>query len=392
MKRIRVLHFRREVPTGGGPETLILGVSRCIDRGRFDLIVAGLESHSGPGSPMSVGLGETGTPLVRLPVRHKFDTQVVRRLARLLEDEDIDVLHTHDHRTNLLGLLAVRRRPTPIVATLHQPLRRHWWLRHLELLDEQLVRRFDRILPVAEMIRQELIAKYPKLAQRTTAVLNGVDLRRFDRPLDRDRVREELSIGPGDVLCATVGRLSDDKGLPYLLEAARLVSRERGDVKWAIAGRGPLEEMLEAKARSLGVDACVKFLGFREDVPDLLAAADLLVVASTSEGCPVVVLEAMAAGCPAICTRVGGTPEIVTPGVTGEIVEPRRPQEIAEAVVRLAVDVDRRRAMGERARTMAHERFTIERMTRDFERVYAELAGTAAESALRKRGLEPTAR
>jgi glycosyltransferase involved in cell wall biosynthesis len=241
------------------------------------------------------------------------------------------------------------------------------------MLDEFLVRRFDRILPVAEMIRQQLIAKQPRLAERTVAVLNGVDLSRFDRPLERDRLRRELGIRSNEMLCVTVGRLSDDKGLPYLLEAARLVGRERDDVKWAIAGRGPLEQMLKTKCASMGLDSHVSFLGYRDDVPDLLGAADLLVVASTSEGCPVVVLEAMAAGCPAVCTRVGGTPEIVTPGVSGEIVEPTRPDEIADVVSRMAADPARRTEMGNQARTIARDRFTIERMTRDFERIYTEL-------------------
>lgn len=377
MRPIHVLHFRREVPTGGGPETLIYGVSRCIDRARFELTVAGLETHSPPDSPLSIGLKQTNTPLIRLPAGHRFDRKVVKHLAELLEQREIDILHTHDHRTNLMAVLAARRRPTKLVATLHQPLRRHWWLRHFEMLDEFLVRRFDRILPVAEMIRQQLIAKQPRLAERTVAVLNGVDLSRFDRPLERDRLRRELGIRSNEMLCVTVGRLSDDKGLPYLLEAARLVGRERDDVKWAIAGRGPLEQMLKTKCASMGLDSHVSFLGYRDDVPDLLGAADLLVVASTSEGCPVVVLEAMAAGCPAVCTRVGGTPEIVTPGISGEIVEPTRPDEIADVVSRMAADPVRRTEMGNQARTIARDRFTIERMTRDFERIYTELVEKA---------------
>ncbi|MBI4579902.1 MAG: glycosyltransferase family 4 protein [Planctomycetes bacterium] len=375
MRPIRVLHFRREVPTGGGPETLILGVSRCIDRSRFDLRVAALDTHSPPDSPMSVGLRQTGTPMILLPARHRFDRSVIRGLVRVLDEHEIDVLHTHDHRTNLIAWLASRSRPTPLVATLHQPLRRHWWLKHFEILDEFIVRRFDRILPVAEMIRQELIARHPELTDRTRAVLNGVDLRRFDGTFDRARVRAELSVSPDQMLCMTVGRLSDDKGIPYLVESIRHVIQVRRDVRWAIAGRGPLEDSLRAKAHALGVDDFVSFLGFREDVPDLLAAADVLVVASTSEGCPVVVLEAMAAGCPAICTRVGGSPEIVADGTTGYVVEPRRPDQLAKAVLEMAAGPGARAEMGRRARQLVRERFSIERMVREFEEVYADLAG-----------------
>ncbi len=373
MKPIRVLHFRREVPTGGGPETLILGVSRCINRERFSLQVAGFATHSTPDSPMSVGLRASQTPMILLPVHSRFDTRVIRHLARVLDEQQIDVLHAHDHRTNLIACLAARIRPTRLVATLHQPLRRHWWLRHLEILDEYVVGRFDRILPVAEMIRQELIGKHPRLAQRTIAVLNGVDLSRFDAPLDRERVRAELSIAPHEILCMTVGRLSDDKGLPYLLESIPRVLQHRSEVRWAIAGRGPLEAALKARSQTLGLERSVAFLGFREDVPDLLAAADILVVASTSEGCPVVVLEAMAAGCPVVVTRVGGTPEIVSDGVTGRIVEPAQPAQLAEAMLALAADGDLRRRMGQAGSALARSRFTIEHMVRRFEQVYTDL-------------------
>lgn len=373
MSRVRVLHFRREVPTGGGPETLILGVSRCIDRSRFDLKVAGFETHSPEGSPMSIGLAQLDTPVVRIAARHRLDPGVVRRLAQALEENKIDVVHTHDHRTNLIALLASRLRPTPLVATLHQPLRRHWWLRHFEFIDEHVIRRFDRILPVAENIRDELVHKHPRLADRTSAVLNGVDLQRFVGPFDRDRVRRELGIESDQVLCLTLGRLSDDKGIPYLLECAKLIKPQRGAVRFVIAGRGPLEEKLVAMSRELGLEGTVRFIGFRDDVPDLVSAADMLVVASTSEGCPIVILEAMAAGCPTVCTRVGGSPELVENGRTGFVVEPRQPDQLARAVLHLADQPGERIEMGRRARHLAFERFTIERMVRDFESVYMDL-------------------
>ncbi len=381
MSRIRVMHFRREVPTGGGPETLILGIARCIDRTRFELSIAGLSTHSPPDSAMSAGLAELDTPVVRLPVRGRLDYGVVRELARMLDERQIDVLHTHDHRTNLIAALAVRRRPTKLVATLHQPLRRHWWLWHLEMLDELVVQRFDRVLPVAGMIRDELVAKHPRMAARTTAVLNGVDLSRFEAPQDRAAARAELGITPDQVLCLTIGRLSDDKGIDALLDSVPAVARQCSTVRWAIAGRGPLEASLKAQCTRLGLDDRVQFLGYREDVPRLFAAADILVVASTSEGCPIAILEAMAAGCPVVCTRVGGSPEIVVQGRTGLIVEPRRPDELSDAVLRLAADPALRADMAREGRDLAHSRFTIQRMVSDFEAVYTELAGATQPQA-----------
>ena len=374
MRPIRVMHFRREVPTGGGPESLILDISRHIDRRRFDLSVA---VFGRPGettdTPLVAALRRTNTPTFVLPARHRLDPRPARRLARLLEERRIEILHSHDHRSNLIAWLATRRRPTIQVATLHQPLRRYWWLWHWEVLDEWIWRRFDRALPVAAAVRDEILARHPELADRVTAVLNGVDLGRFRPGGQRDGVRAGLGLPPDALSCVTIGRFLPDKGLSYLLDAARLVADRRTDVWWVLAGRGPLEARLRARAAELRLNDRVIFAGFRDDVPDLLAASDVVVVSSTSEGCSVAILEAMACGRPVIATRVGGTPEIVDQGRTGIIVEPRRPEEIAAAVMELADAPVRRAAMGRLALQTARERFSVERMVRRLEEVYLEL-------------------
>jgi glycosyltransferase involved in cell wall biosynthesis len=372
-RRVRVLHFRREVPTGGGPETLLIGVGRCRDRENFvtEMAVFGpCENHT---SPFIDAVRETGVTVHIIPVRGKFDFSAVRRLASILDERSIDILHTHDHRTNLVGYLAIRRRPTRIVCTLHQPLRRHWWIRHFEILDDHLVRRFDRILPVAEAIRQEVIAKKSSLADRTMTVLNGVDLSHYDRVIDRNLVRKELNIPDDHVLCATIGRLSDDKGIPDLLTAAKSVIQSRDDVHWLIAGKGPLAEAMRRRNAELGLENRVRFLGFRTDVPELLAAADMLVVASTSEGCSVVILEAMGSGLAVVATDVGGSAEVVVDGVTGYVVSPRRPAELAAAVTKLVESRETRYEMGRRARERAYETFSEQRMVGRFESIYRQL-------------------
>lgn len=373
MKPVRILHFRREVPTGGGPESLIVDISRHLDRSRFELRVAVFGSDAPDySSPLIKALKETGTDVTVIPARHKLDPAPIRRLSALLNERRIDILHSHDHRSNLIAYLAARSRPTVQVATLHQPLRRYWWIRHWEVLDEWVWRHFDRILPVAEYIRGEVVRKHPRIAGRVTTILNGVDLSRFHPNGRREQVRSEFNIPPEAVLCVTIGRFLPDKGLQYLLRAARQVLDRRKDVYWLLAGRGPLEQEMHELAHSLKLGDNVIFAGFRTDVVDLLAAADLMVVSSTCEGCSVAILEAMACGRAVVATRVGGTPEIVEHGQTGLIVEPRRPDQLAEAVQSLADDPSRRGRMG-REGLERSRRFTVERMVRRFEEVYEEL-------------------
>jgi glycosyltransferase involved in cell wall biosynthesis len=381
VKPIRVMHFRREVPTGGGPESLIVDIARHIDRARFDFSVVTFSPPAPPrgySTPLLDLLRAADTRVHLLPARHRLDTRPIRQLAGLLDTEGVDILHSHDHRTDLIAYLAARRRPTAQVASLHQPLRRYWWIRHWEMLDEWVVRRFDRILPVAEAVRLEVIGKYPHMADRTLTVLNGVDLSRFSPGEDRMRVRDEFGIPPNGILCANVGRLMEDKGLEYLLDAARQVQGQRQDVYWLLVGRGPAEAELRARSESLGLNRCLQFAGFRTDVPQILAACDVLVVSSLSEGCSVVILEAMACGRPVVATRVGGTPEIVEQDATGLVVEPRRPDLLADAVLDLARAPERRTAMGDRAARRAREHFSIQRMVRRIEEIYTDLASRGA--------------
>ncbi|MEP0848550.1 MAG: glycosyltransferase [Phycisphaerae bacterium] len=376
MRPVRVLLLRREVPTGGGPESLILDIARHIDRGRFEMHVATFGPR-GAGSehrtPLLDALRECGTPTTVLGAAHAWDPRPAGQLARLLDDRAIEILHTHDHRSNLIGLLATRRRPTLRVATLHQPLRRHWWLRHWEILDEWMVQRFDRVLPVADAVSEELVRKHPQMRERAITVLNGVDLARFTAPAEPEAVRVEFGIPRDALLCVNVGRFQADKNLAGLLDAARLVADRRPDVYWLLAGQGPLEPVLRERCRRLGLDQRVRFAGFRRDVPRILAAADVFVVASSSEGLSVAILEAMAAGRPVVATRVGGTPEVVRDGECGLIVEPGDVAALAQAVRALLDDPPRRAALGLRARQRVAAEFTVQRMVQRIERVYTEL-------------------
>jgi glycosyltransferase involved in cell wall biosynthesis len=387
--RIRVMHMRRTAGIVGGPETLVISVAKYLDRDAFDLTVIDFGRDAADKSRFLQDIEAHGIPTAVIPAGGKFDFRAVRHLASLLEERRIDILHVHDHRSDFIAYFAARRRPTLLVNTFHQPLRRYWWLRHVEMIDEHIVRRFDRVLPVAEAIRQEMLAKRPQDAQRVITVLNGVDLSLFrdaapeddtrqsdgarGEPSARRRVRRELGIADEAVLCATIGRVMEDKGLGYLIDAQQQVTRSCDHVRQILVGIGPDMDKLTRKVRELGLDDRIQFTGHRRDIPEVLAAADLLVVSSLSEGLSVAIIEAMAAGKPVVATRVGGTPEIVVDGETGLIVEPRDSAGLADAIVALVNDPARRKSMGRYARELAFSQWSVERMVRDFERVYRDL-------------------
>jgi glycosyltransferase involved in cell wall biosynthesis len=187
---------------------------------------------------------------------------------------------------------------------------------------------------------------------------------------------EELRLNrvAGRPLVGSVGRLVEQKGYRYLLEAIALLrSRHTIDAQLVIAGEGPGLTMLQALARRFDVEDRVSFLGHREDAPRLVGALDVYVQASIYEGLPMALLEAMAAGAPIVATDVGGVRDAVVHGETGLLVPPRDAVALANALAALIGDDEARKSMGTAGRQAAHELFNVARMVRETEAVYAEL-------------------
>ncbi len=373
-ERIRVMHFRRTSHIVGGPETLLYAIGKYTDRERFDVTIADFGPTENDRTEFLREFDKYDMPTVSIPAGHKWDFRSIKYLAHILEERQIDILHTHDHRTDLIGYVASRRRPTATVVTFWQPLRRYWWLKHIEMLDDHIIRRFDRILPCSEAVRDEIVGKSPRLADRCITVLNRVDLDLYKQNgRIRGNVREELGIADDAFVCATVGRVMEDKGITYLVDALKLIADAGVKVHQLIVGTGPQLEEMREKARALGIADRITFTGHRKDIPDVLHACDLLIQSSLSEGLSIAVVEAMAAGLAVVATDVGGTTEIVRHGQTGLVIRPRRPKEIADAVIALHSDTARRESMAKLGRGTAFREWSVEKWVTQFEDVYTDL-------------------
>jgi glycosyltransferase involved in cell wall biosynthesis len=158
-----------------------------------------------------------------------------------------------------------------------------------------------------------------------------------------------------------------------LLEAARAVKAQRGDVSFVLVGQGPLEDEVRRKSSDMGLDGTVVFTGFRGDARRIIASADLFVLSSQFEGLPVSMLEAMATGTPVVSTAVGGIPEVITDGMNGLLVEPLAPESLATAILAALDDQGLRDQLSARAREDARQQFDISRMVRATEDLYQSL-------------------
>jgi glycosyltransferase involved in cell wall biosynthesis len=213
----------------------------------------------------------------------------------------------------------------------------------------------DGFVVNADATRRELSEWLP--ADRVRVIYNGIDLRLYDEARDGSGLRRELGCPLDACVILSVARLVTEKDHAALLSAFRRVADREERLRLWIAGDGPLRATLVAQAQRLRLEERVTFLGFRADVPRLLAGADLVAISSLQEGLPNAALEAMAARRPVVATAVAGTPELVQDGQTGLLVPPAAPAAMASALATLAADPVRRRQMGERGRRRVEEWF-----------------------------------
>lgn len=327
-------------------------------------------------------LTDAGVQVVSLGMsRGVADPRGMVRLARAVHRFHPDVVHSHMVHANLLSRVTRLFCHMPVlVCTAHNVDEGGRWR-------ERLYRLTDRLADVTTNVSRAGVERYIRVgaapAGRIRWISNGVDIGRFERSLaTRNAVRTVLHVADAFVFLA-VGRLEPAKGFDVLLQALSLVCTQNDNMVVLIAGDGSQRTKLDAQASSLGLDAgIVRFLGVRDDVPDLMAAADVLVMPSRWEGLPMVLLEAASAELPVVATDVGGNAEVVVDQETGFLVPPDDEEALGMAMVRMAdLPVDQRHEMGMRGHRLVRERYALVAVVDMWLELYAACArrGTGVE-------------
>jgi glycosyltransferase involved in cell wall biosynthesis len=309
----------------------------------------------------------------------RYDWRAVASVRRLMNEYRVDVLHTHGYKADLYGCAAAWGRSVGLIATCHNWPHPSLKMRAYAALDRLFLRTFDRVVVLSETVAG--ILRRSGLAERKLqTIANGVDVERF-----RD-AQPSLNNGSGathESVVGFVGRLVPGKGADVLLRAASRVFSRRPNCRIVLVGDGPCRPELESLAAQLGIADRVLFTGVRDDMPQVYASIDLLVLPSLCEAMPMCVLEAMAAGKPVIATRVGAVPELIDQGQTGVLIEPGDVAGLSAAVVKLLEDSERARQLGEKGRTRTIEHFSADYMARRYLQLYSEVASTCERSKKR---------
>src|SRR5207249_4886191 len=251
----------------------------------------------------------------------------VSQLARFIDRVRPDIVNPHLFRSVVVAAPLARWHRVPtVVETYHgREAWRHGPIPGSFVPDRLLSRFVTRVIAVSEAARNFLVRvkRYP--ADKVVVVPNGRDLSALVPGRDRESARKDLGVDPHTPIVGVVGRLEDQKGHRYLLDAWPAVTRNFPDARLLLVGDGSRREALEAQVKALGIAPSVIFTGFRADVARMLDAIDVLALPSLYEGMPLTAIEAAAMARPVVATAVDGTPEVVEHGVTGFLVPPANP-------------------------------------------------------------------
>jgi len=350
---MRILHVNTHMNIGGIGQ-YIVSLAKALKQKKIECFVA----SSG---------GELETELVRLDIRHmrldmdtkfEFGPKVfssASRLARIIKDNKIDLIHAHTRVSQVASYLASRRAGIPYIATCHG------------YFNAKLSRRLfdtwgEKVVAISEAVRGHLEKDFNVKPQRIEVIYNGIDIGRFSNIYSASqiaRAKRSLGIQNGDVV-GTMGRLSSVKGQKFLIEAMKEVVAKSKDTRCLIIGSGREEAALKNLARSLGLEDRVIFTGAAYiDIPLYLACMDIFVLPSIEEGLGLALLEAMSLGRPCVASAAGGIKDIVNDGVNGILTRVGDSASIANAVLKIMNDKDLAKNMSENARSFVRGRFSI---------------------------------
>jgi glycosyltransferase involved in cell wall biosynthesis len=354
---------------------LVHGVTRYLvstlpafDRAAVEPVLCVLTPRHPLGAPM---LEAEGIEPVFL-ARAKWDPRAVLNLIRLVRERHIDVVHVSGFKATMLGRIAALAAGRATVVHIHDARPMPSWVR---LIQRRLARRTDAVIAVSHAMRRAAVEDYGMPPERVRVLYNGVLSEAYARVAANagERIRQELGLAADARVIGIVGRVEPGKGIRPLLQAMPAVVASCPDAALLVVGDGPTREESERLAGDLGIAAAVRFTGHRSDVPELLAAMDVMAAPSTAEqGLGYAVLEAMCAGVPVVASRSGGPAECIVHGQSGLLVPMSDVPALAEALVSVLTDARLRDELGEGARRRS-ALFSVVRHVDDLQAMYREI-------------------
>lgn len=347
----------------GGLEKLVIQLSKMLnDQGVVTKVVS-LQ----PNGDLAKEARDQGIEVIELDKKDGFDRSIILKLRKIIKDNKIDIVHTHNLAPLIYGTLASKLAGVKCINTRHGRAEKKTW---------GLIWNLNHCIVTVSEDTKEALLKTNRIKRRKLKVIyNGIDLSKFNGAIkdnNIDGLKKELGIEEDKFIIGNVGRIVKEKDQETLLKAFRKLRRKEFKGSLVIVGDGPLKEHLKKAAKEMGIEKDVKFLGFRSDINRLMRLFDVFVLSSFMEGVPLTILEAMGAGKPVIATNVGGNREVVLEDKSGILVPCGYPERIETAIMRLFINKKMAAQMGDEGRRLAEEKFSLESMTENYFKIYKE--------------------
>ncbi len=389
MDKVKVLHIITRLINGGAQKNTLLTINGLKKEGYDARLAYGFTSGDEGElitAAESMGIDLYYIPQMKREISPMNDIRAFLELYKLIKKEGFGIVHTHTSKAGILGRFSARLAGVPVI--IHSPhghifdpeanirgvSKGIFGIRFFVFLERLAARRTDKIITLTKLeIEQHLKAGVGE-REKFIAIYSGIEIEKFlSVGVNAGEKKRDLQIPSGVPVLGTVGRLDSVKGHKFLLDAIPYIKRASQGIKVLIIGDGPLRLDLENQAKRLGVEDNVLFLGMRDDVPELLNCIDVFVLPSLYEGMGRALVEAEAAGVPVVATQVGGVPEVVLDGKTGILIPPKDPARLAEAVILLLKDKDKRISMGIEGRKFVTRLFGTEAMINKVSDLYEDM-------------------
>ena len=380
---MKICHVITRLIVGGAQENTLLTIRGHLEKEHSVVLAAGY-------SPGREGKLLENAEYGEFPV-HEFpdlvreisplhDLKAFFALKKFFRENRFDVVHTHSSKAGIIGRLAARAAGVPVVVhTVHgqafHPYQSRWKNRLFIFLEKFAARYCDKIYAVAQAMIDQCVAAKVAPADKYMVVYSGMDTGAFARAERSEELRKKLGIPPASRTVVTVARLFPQKGYEYVIPAAKKVLAERPDTHFLLVGDGPMYDDLLANLRRDRIDGNFHFAGLVPpgEVASCIAQADILWHLSLHEGLPRAVVQALAAGIPAIGFALDGTPEVITENVTGFLTGAADVASVAEKTVKLLDDSELARQLGHNGRKRVLEQFDWRKMCNILEDEYTML-------------------
>ncbi|MBV7531996.1 glycosyltransferase [Chitinophaga sp. sic0106] len=368
-RRIKVLETIHQGKVGGG-ERHILDLVAHLDKSRFAPVVLSFTD-----GPMVDTLQQMGIPVHVIPSTRPFDFRVWKSIRKLMQDEEIDLVHVHGTRANTNMLPATRKLGIPVIYTVHG-----WSFHHglpypihkaRVMIEKWITRRTGLNITVSASNRQTGIRAFGRF--KSVVIRNGVNMQQFHPEVSDHGLRAHYGFTEQDIVVGFIVRMTIQKDPLGMIRAFAAAHQLYPQLKLLMIGEGPLKSAAVQLISELGIGGAVVLDGFRSDVPGVLQAIDIYCLPSLWEGYPIGLLEAMAVGKPVIASDVDGTREAFDHEVSGLLVPAKHTAALCTAICRMAADGNLRQRFAAAALERARADHNITTMTLKVEEVYNNL-------------------